>query len=218
MADVSAQLDYAQSPGWRQRKSLRRAVFAAGFLLLMLGSLKFVRPTWDHAWLLLYQGRCLNHIDASGTIAFSNSASTAQSEGDWERFYRLFSPPGGRHGAIVFVHELRRTDGTARLVAIEADIQRGITSGALEPVPVRFDSTVIEPSGALCRPQLLSHGSWLSPLDITVRLHAGQPDSADPSHFTIAFDNGERGGTIDGWLQGDDTILLELRDHLATNK
>jgi hypothetical protein len=193
-------------------------VFAAGLVLLVLGSLKFLRPAWGHARLLYYQGRCLNHVEAPSRIVFSGAALTAKSDADWERFYNAFSPPGGRHGAIVFVHELRRTDGSARLVAIEADIQRGFTSGALEPVPVRFDSTVIEPGGVLGRPQLRSNGSWLSPLDITVRLHAGQPDPADPSHFTIAFDYDNRSGTIDGWLQGDDTILLELRDHLAVNK
>src|SRR5258706_4176596 len=120
MADTPAQLDYAQRPGWQQRKSLRRVVFAAGALLLVLGSFKFIRPTWEHAWLLHYQGRCLNHTDAPDRIAYAGSASTAQSDGDWERFYRLFSPPGGRHGAVVFVHELRRTDQWPRMVAIEA--------------------------------------------------------------------------------------------------
>jgi len=41
------------------------------------------------------------------------------------------------------------------------------------------------------------------------RFYAGQPDPADPSHFTIDYDlNGQR-GTIHGYLRNDDSIQLK---------
>ena len=45
-----------------------------------------------------------------------------------------------------------------------------------------------------------------------LRLFAGQPDPADGSHFTIAYELGGRPGTIDGFLRDDDTIHLVPRE------
>ena len=50
-----------------------------------------------------------------------------------------------------------------------------------------------------------------------MRLFAGQADAADPSHFTIVFDDDGQTRTIDGWLQSDDTILLEPRASVGRN-
>ena len=43
------------------------------------------------------------------------------------------------------------------------------------------------------------------------RVYAGQPDPSDPSHFVIEIESGGRRHTVDGWLQDDDTPLLQLR-------
>jgi hypothetical protein len=221
MADVPAQLEYAQPLRWRQRKAFRRAAFAAALLLLILGSLKFLRPAWNHARLLHYQRRCLTHVEVPGTIVFDAANLTRKINADWERFYALFSPPGGKHGATVFLHELRRPDGVTRLVAVEADLPASAMPRQLLLMfaPLRLDSTVIVPGGLLEQPQLQSNGSWLTPFNFSdpsgLYLHAGQIDPANPSHFTIAFDYPDHSGTIDGWLQPNDSILFELRDPLA---
>ena len=47
--------------------------------------------------------------------------------------------------------------------------------------------------------------------DKTLRIYAGQPDATDASHFTIAYQAGEKKGIIDGWLKEDDTVELKLR-------
>jgi hypothetical protein len=44
-----------------------------------------------------------------------------------------------------------------------------------------------------------------------LRVFAGQPDPADPSHFTIAYDLDGRPGIIDGWLKPDGSVQLEPR-------
>ena len=50
-----------------------------------------------------------------------------------------------------------------------------------------------------------------------MRLYAGQPDPADASHFTIKYEIDHVPGTIDGWLQPDDTVKLQVRDGPAVS-
>jgi len=45
-----------------------------------------------------------------------------------------------------------------------------------------------------------------------LRIFSGQPDPADPSHFTIAYERDGAAGVIDGWLRDDDRIRLIPRD------
>jgi hypothetical protein len=222
MADVPAQLDYAQPLAWRQRKGFRRAVIAVGLLLIAFGSLKFLPAAWNQARLLHYQRRCLTHVDSPGTLAFDGGSGIRKPNADWERFYALFSPPGGIHGPTVFVHELRRPDGGKRLVVVEAELPASSMPNQVLPLfapPLRFDSTVIVRGGLWEQPQLRSNGSWFTPYGFLDRpgfhLHAGQIDPANPSHFTIAFDYPDHSGTIDGWLQPNDSILFERRGPLS---
>ena len=44
-----------------------------------------------------------------------------------------------------------------------------------------------------------------------INLYAGQPDPNDKSHFTLAYTLNGKPGTIDGWLNDDDTVKLEVR-------
>ena len=46
----------------------------------------------------------------------------------------------------------------------------------------------------------------------TLTLYWGQPDPIDLSHFTIKYTIDNIPGTIDGWLQNDDTVKLQIRD------
>lgn len=43
-----------------------------------------------------------------------------------------------------------------------------------------------------------------------LRLYWGQPDPADPAHFTIRYESPAAAGTIDGWLMPDDSVQLTL--------
>ena len=43
-------------------------------------------------------------------------------------------------------------------------------------------------------------------------MYFGQPDPIDLSHFTIKYEIDNIPGTIDGWLQNDDTDKLQIRD------
>ena len=43
------------------------------------------------------------------------------------------------------------------------------------------------------------------------RVYAGQTDPADPTHFTIRYVEGGIAGTIDAWLQDDDSVKFHRR-------
>ena len=69
-------------------------------------------------------------------------------------------------------------------------------SSGLVAAPARQDSTAPAPP--------VDYGNVL-------RVFAGQPDPADPTHFTIPYELDGRGGVIDGWLK-DDRIELRPRE------
>src|SRR5258706_6104137 len=223
MADVRAQLDYAQPLGWRKQRWVRRAIFVGTTLLLIGGSFKFFRPTLDHARLLHYQRQCLAHMEPAERLAYSGDSPSAKPDTPWERFYAIFAPPGGMHGAVVFVHELRRPDGSPRLIAVEVDQPVSTKLAGIMPstFPLQFDSSVLIPGGVLSRPRFRFNGSWLA-FDLRkqqhFRLKAGQLDAANPAHFTIGFNHDGGSGTIDGWLRDDDSILMELREPLSARE
>ena len=44
-----------------------------------------------------------------------------------------------------------------------------------------------------------------------LRVFAGQPDPADPSHFTIDYESDAGRHTMDGWLQPNDKVTFKIR-------
>jgi hypothetical protein len=103
-----------------------------------------------------------------------------------------------------YVAALRRPVGAAPTPGNQSgteDISRltlGLPDGATRPVAsVRVGAPLEE----------------MKPIDYgnRLRLFAGQPDVADASHFTIAYELDGRPGVIDGWLR-DDGIDLRPRE------
>lgn len=46
--------------------------------------------------------------------------------------------------------------------------------------------------------------------DSGTRIYAPQPDSADASRFTLAYETAEGRGEIEGKLQEDDTVTMRI--------
>jgi hypothetical protein len=212
-------LDYAKAPPWRRRKSVRRAIAAGVLALILLAALKFARPAWDHVRLLHHQDRCLKHVLPPDRVVLDDTRQWQPNSvsPDWERFYSIFSPPGrSLHQATIFLHEMQRPGGASRLVVVEVSAATQIIG---TPPEVGCDVVVIRPAGLWSRPKLL-HDYFCMPRSAThhalstqrtFRMFAGQPDPANSAHFTIDYQSDGKNGTIDGWLQSDDTILLESR-------
>jgi hypothetical protein len=128
--------------------------------------------------------------------------------------------------AVAFLGELRRKDGRRRIAVVTGDVYHRpgwMDNGApLDPghEQIRLGAYVLRP-GTLTGPPAALNATdpallALVPLGPQVRLYAGRPDPADPSHFTIEYQYGEARGVIDGWLRQDDSIELTVRDGPAT--
>lgn len=65
------------------------------------------------------------------------------------------------------------------------------------------------------RPKLLdphdTEGDGIADNLFHIRVYAGQPDSADESHFTIRYEINNKNDIIDGYLQDDGSVTLACR-------
>ena len=117
----------------------------------------------------------------------------------------------------VFLHARTAPGGGERLVVVKVDSFRGY--GALpggSPLPNRmFDVGVMQPASVRAGPTV-TKSLWKPtpkpPAFGELTFFAGQPDRNDPSHFTIEYRTPTARGTIDGWLQPDDTVRFSVRD------
>jgi hypothetical protein len=208
------QLEYASCAAWYRRPGSRRAIVVAAVLFMALGSMRYVRSAWGHAKLLYWQRLCMRHErPASEAIDFSKRGGNKE----WLEYYALLSPPGRKAAPIVFLHGMRHKDGAARLVAIEP-VRVGESHPGDTHAGLWFDYHVIAPGGAWSRPRLLRNDVWHYPGEWQpMKLYAAQIDPQDASHFTVRFELERRGvsGVVDGWLQADDSLLLEVRRELS---
>lgn len=123
-------------------------------------------------------------------------------------------PSATMFGAGVFLHARRDPAGRQRLVIVQAILRE---SGLPGRTPELYVGTYI-PAGWRPGGRIRGSSSWRSvrPFedfedDTPVRLYAGQPDPADPSHFTIRYSRAGRGGTLHGYLGDDGRVTLEAR-------
>jgi len=117
--------------------------------------------------------------------------------------------------AAVFLHELRTKSGLVRLVAI---IRWPVATCDIV-YEFGFTPLVTTPAGLISQPvvhpQLMGGWSMVpvsNPADTqNLRFYAGQPDPADPAHFTIKYDLRNGTGIIDGRLNEDGaTVTLKI--------
>ena len=122
---------------------------------------------------------------------------------------------------LVFAHALRSPSGNQRVVFVWL-AAHGTRAGGLDVSPeawMRMDFR----TGVWDGTSLHLHWAqpWVAPDDaaekltspLYARLCAGQPDPADPSHFTVAFEMREYFDVIDGYLRDDDTVVLRPRGY-----
>ena len=213
---ITTQLDYAHEPAMRRQRLRRRAFVVAILLALGVVSWKWCGAAWAHGQLLYWQGKCLAYVPAERPAV--EGGVGGRSAACWDRFYELFSPPGRNAFSTVFLHELRKRDGTRRLVAVEASAFTGLGNAPDSEVSLEYH--VIAPGSAWRRPVLVKNaevrpyfyyeGGEGQHFDVL----PGRGDPADGSHFTFDVRWRERTVTLDGWLRDDDTVLIEPRERL----
>lgn len=134
----------------------------------------------------------------------------------WQEFRFIATDADG----LVFSHERTAPAGTRRLVIVEVAVAPPVPpqAGPLRQ-ELRLLNYVIRPGSFGEVPEVANNQAFgwtvqkfsaLAPAD-RVRLFAGQPDAADPTHFTIGYAVNGVPGTIDGWLGDDERVKLQVR-------
>jgi hypothetical protein len=191
---------------------VRRGVLLVLLAGCALASVRWLEAGWGHAKLLYWQGKCLRYSAPAANVIDQNGKGSVK---EWEEFYALLSPPGRRAAPVMFLGEMRRRDGGRRLVAVEA--VQSLKYG--NPVTLlAAEYHVIEPGGVWSRPRLIRNEAWTNLAEMkwsSIQFYPGEIDPHDASHITIRYEvDGlpvKVTGVLDGWLQADDSLLLEVR-------
>jgi hypothetical protein len=106
----------------------------------------------------------------------------------------------------LFLHARNARNGDRRVVIITFNVDT-FTAGDPRPLEIEVVAPAMPLRSGWRRMEKMGLGFPCAPTE-SLRLHFGQPDALDASHFTIPYDAGNRTGKIDGWLQPDDTVKL----------
>jgi hypothetical protein len=206
-------LDYGVTP-FRQRRFYRRLVRAILFLGIVAAVLVLI-PT-GLVWIryLYWQQRCLNYTAPPDQLVFH---STGGRQGEIyslcvpeEQFWYNGGDDGGGFPACgIFVHAMRRPDGTKCLV--ELNLGTPEVSGSISELlhNLYYGVWTVSPIARLAHlgladfPTINGVDKW--------KIYAGQPDPSNPSHFTFDFESNARRHTCDAWLNNSNQLVLSVR-------
>jgi hypothetical protein len=147
-------------------------------------------------------------------------AAAAQLPNCWRRLTALVPPPvpqqGASSGAMLFLHERISPRGNRRLVCVRYYAETySFTASFIEAYNV--DDNVIVPGTWTSLPAWTAHpmmidviSSWPR-LPPRVRVHAGQVDPDDATHFTIRYQMWGKEDVLDGRLDDSDRVTLTPR-------
>jgi hypothetical protein len=126
----------------------------------------------------------------------------------WQRFAELSNGTGLASQGTLFLGRRSHSDGTARLVAIDAYISHDL------PRRIFLLPRVIEPGSLLGAPDEAMRQTapfFLTDADGELRIRAGSVDPRDASHFSIEYTGASPKLVyrLGGWLRDDDSVYLE---------
>ncbi len=239
MPTSPTQLQYATATPRRRR--WRRWLLFLLLLTTIAFSAKWGKPALSQAQYLYNQHRCMTDHLRPDQVVFDDDPAEAQklihanpeykfAGADYQNRSATITSVAGRTSraldelhirvgslsttrgpAILFIHARRAPDHPERLVVLDCseyvNYQRGITA-------LSFRASVI----ALASVRLRSYaeagfgGSGRALAHGHLQFFAGQPDPADPSHFTMRYEINSKPGLIDGWLTEKDDIRLTVRN------
>jgi hypothetical protein len=211
--DVLA-IDYAPPlPIWSRRPVRRAIAVLIPLILLTTIVARWGRPALSHARLLSHFYQCERYNPPPDLVVYDNNtasvAASVRPSTPWDGFYGIYSPPGRQPWPVLFLHKRTNSRGQRRLVVVEG-----------WPVPIHkfgLTASVLRQSTPFTTPQMtVSNEMKMLPAlvelgDRSLRWYAGQPDPADPAHFTIRYEINGTPGTVDGWLSDDDHVKLLQR-------
>jgi|SRR5665213_1486960 len=213
MANPPPLLDYAPAPPpWHQRKRVRQAikifvrlvVFCTVLLIAGYGGLF----AWVYARQAYWARTCMTYtappdeIETEICLVLENGrvAGSVQHNNKAPACWRGFT--GNNTCPLLLLHGRSSAKRGPRLLLVDY-VDYGDTGNWY------FGATTYQHFGLTGRTETIPiHQNH----PMTRRFFAGQPDPVDSTHFTIGYEEDGKKGTIDGWLQDDDTVKMQVRD------
>jgi hypothetical protein len=207
-----------QSPVPRHYFTTGRVIAIAIALAIGISASQFSRLL-RRVQLLYWQHQCLEYTFTSRqlilTLPTGNSsrpASPVVIAAPWQTLYTLMSRPGMQSDGTAFLHELVSPAGHRRLAVVNMNL-------SWNPTLLGFITQAVTPGNLLSEPKEIitsSKAIGFANIPRPTRVFGGLVDPADPSHFTIAVDDGPNHDHVDGYLLDDDLIRLEFHKNPAT--
>lgn len=228
------QLRYEPTPPWHRRRAVSRLVVPVVVVLLGATALWFGPPLWQRVKVVTLQRRCLDYVPPAaprvvyvdepraaaallGTRGYAASFSRGSHAVYDNPAWRAFNGSGQ---PVAFMGRRTSPGGNERLVVVQFS-----TLGGIGPDPGNriFFAPYVEGIATLRRRHFVAGVATLPGLEMYrnpgdwTALVEGRGDPADPSHFTIDYSLNNTPGTIDGWLNDDDTVTLSPRTGLTAD-
>jgi hypothetical protein len=208
------QLGHAPPPPLVQRARFRRWLALAGVALAILSALWWAPPLWRNARAVYWQRRCVAYTAPPEHIVLDvveDGPFDAETVPAWREFYPFIAhAPARQFGQpVLFLHGRRPRAGGEQLVAVE------LASGNFRRGEVEFTTWTPTAAGLTRRPEVGMGGDRIRVPGLKgakhLRFFAGQPDRADASRFTIAFEVDGRKGVIEGTFEESGAVELRVR-------
>jgi hypothetical protein len=212
-------LSYAPPPMWHRRRLFRRIVLCLVLVAMAGAGTRWGPQYYRQGRLLYWQRKCMEYRAPADQVVYDRGPGAAALLATSHEYLTLAAPsnlpaPVGREpacltsyqqgvgtpspgGGVLFMHTLRVPSGADRLVIVRSNF--------------RHDTPPMFIPGFDLEVSVTELATWKSPpKDVTgameidvmssilqtpprMRIFAGQPDPADPAHFTIRYEfNGKR--------------------------
>jgi hypothetical protein len=228
-------IEYAPPLPMHQRRHVRRRVIAITAILIGIPLVWYAAPrAWRHAELLYWQDKAMNYSPPADQVVFDNDPyrvrellksrefrlaptgvnvrTAIRVAVPCERFFELASSNRMNSPATLFLHARTNSKGERRLIFLQIG---GPDMRGLGYSQLYIDTPLIFRPGTPFTDPMETPELWTRNIAVTgynsVRYFAGQVESDDPSHFSIAYETDGKRSVIDGWLMDDDTVKLEKR-------
>jgi hypothetical protein len=206
--EAAKPLNYAPKPSATRRTQRWALRVLAIFLVLAVATL-WIRSGWSTLREIYWERACLRFLQPPGHIVFEINRGTVLHDEICVPESKFLSARVQMRTGSIFLHELRRPDGTRRLVLVNFEPwwptdANGVfrvmyLSWEVSVVPKPSDwSYIVVPAGSGTQ---LTH--W--------KFFAGQPDPADLSHFTFEYEVDGTRHTCDAWLKNDGKLVISQR-------
>ena len=236
MIQAESQLEYAPAPTWTRKRLFRRVVLPVLTLLVAALAWHYSRPVVDHLQMLQVQRRTFAYAPVQGRVIYDDdpqrvstllrdptyaSSHPAMPNGTFalydnpafQAYHRRVQRSARPAPPAALIGRLTSPSGNTRFVIVQwtqvppgnAPIRQFVLRPSVEIPATLLTATRSVPAGPPTGLEM-----FVAPGDRT-RLLEGQIDPTDPSHFTMDYVHNDVAGTIDGWLNDDDTVTLGPR-------